>query len=900
MSYDEKLKNKTIKAYYDVLKTHAESEAQFTQKLALFERNLKKIHAHSNDNIKVHYANQAIALNTLKKDHETLDLNFEHKVNAYQAQKEHSLESLNAQIKEIEEAYEKKRTLKHLQEQKLDSDYAFKLKEIAQSRVQENETLDKTVVQANKTYEKNTKQLTVETEQKLESLRKKFHDDNLEYSKNHEMIKSKVQEQIIENESKLSAYEHQLEEALTALEKAFKKAIDPIDKQIQAIEQEQQTTLDKITQAHQAIVDKKEKYRKEAEKINDANKANLHLKEIRQHHKTYEEDVRQNNARFEAKLEPILKSKQEVMLEYDNRSLALKQEGLDIITTYLNHIQVAKTEEMLETDELNHTFNLAHLMFEQNKESTRLDDTIQAANFRQHKEEQLLKTEYQQAIMLPKQDIEALHAKNHLDKEKNALTKAAEVAKANRDKAKALVHETYRNAIQKVDYETARLKAILAFDHEMLELNHDRLSVNQLVDLENILVKHYFKQSQNYTALKTVHLATHRPTIEIEIKNRTKINIEYYQTLIAQARKDHQAMCQHIDDVYHLESQPYEAIIATIQDQQNDMLKALKTKQSEATQTMQTAIKTQPKDRNEMRLHAKQLELLKEVHQEQLNQLEQQSKNTVKPYQQLLQHLQHTRVQSLEETETLLHHITDQYQLLIDTAIAQEKQVIKMFETTQNNLQHSADLFQTFQYQRQEDTLDATQQFHQSRHNTLFKLQKESEKKLAEQNAKLERGFHTITQQYNQKIQSIKDENYRQLEKIKQTSIDQLRKIEENFHEEIRRTELYISKLTRQHDNKMKELSREIDTIKHDCFSKKEASERYLEKETERLEEALIQERDRKDRLKKETIDSHKKRMLDLVIEIESDPMHVLMATQMRDLKDYILQRKTLIQLINS
>ncbi len=899
MSEDEKLKNKTIKAYYDVLKTHAESEAQFTQKLALFERNLKKIQAHSNDNIKVHLANQTIALDNLKKDHESLDHNFAQHLKSHQVQKDKSLESLNTQIKEVEEAHEKKRTLKHLQEQKLDSDYEFKLKEIAQTRVQEIETLEKTVVQANKTYDKNMKQLSVETEQKLESLRKKFHDDNLEYTKNHEMIKSKVQEKIIENENKLSAYEHQLEEALTALEKAFKKAIDPIEKQMQAIEQKHQATLDKMTKAHQAIVDKKEKYRKEAEKINDMHKANVHLKEIRQHHKTHEEDLRQTNARFEVELEPILKSKQEVMLEYDNRSLALKQQGLDKITTYLNHIQVAKTEEMLETDELNHAFNLAHLMFEQNKESTRLDDTIQAANFKQNKEEQLLTTEYQQAIMLPKQDIEALHAKHHLDKEKNTITKAAEVAKANRDKAKALAHETYRHAIQKVDYETARLKALLTFDHEMLKLNHERLSVDQLVDLENMLVKHYFKQSQNYTALKTVHLVTHRPTIETEIKNRTKNNIKYYQTLIEQAEKDHQIMCQHIDDVYQLESQPYNTIIEKIKAEQNDALAALKAKQLEETQTMKTALKTQPKDRNEMRLHTKQLELLKEVHQEQLNHQEQHYKNTLKPYQQLLQHLQQTRVQSLEETETLLHHVTDQYQLLIDTALAQEKQVIQMVDTTQTNIQHSADLFQTFQYQRQEDTVDATQQFHQSRYNTLYRLQKESEKKRADQHAKLDRGFHTLTQQYNQKIQNIKDENYRQLEKIKQTSIDQLRKIEENYHEEIRRTELYISKLTRQHDNKMKELSREIDTIKQDCFSKKEASERYLEKETERLEEALIQERDRKDRLKKETIDNHKKRMLDLVIEIESDPMHVLMATQIRDLKDYILQRKTLIQLIN-
>ena len=899
MSYDDTLKKETLKTYYDILKKQKEAHDQFTQKLALFERNFKSIQTRIENNIQTTQNNAVAMQQKLKKNHDALEQSFLQKVSAFHAEKEKHLTQLNTQIAEISDAYEKKKTLKHLQEQKLDSDYEFQLKEITQARVQDIESLEKKHEQAEKIYQKQIKQLDVDTEETLQALRKKFDNDNLEYTKNHEMIKSKVQEKIIENEENLSTYEHQFEEALTALENAFKKAIEPIEKQIRVIEQNHNDTINKINKEHQALVDKKEKYRKEAEKINDMSKANLHLKEIRQLHKTNEEAVRQVKAALDKALDPILKNKQEVMLEYDNRSMTLKQEGLDKITAFLNAIQVAKTEEMLETDELNHTFNLAHLMFEQQKESTRLDHIIQAANFKQSKDEQTLINEHQQAIMLPKQDIEVLHAKHFLDKEKNSITKAAQVAKANVEKSKLLAQETHQYSCQKIEYEEARLQALLSFDHAMLDLNHERAQVDQTVLLENVFVKHYYKQSQNYTALKTVHLPTHQHAIENEMQIRTEQNTKYYKAMINRAERDHQTMCEHIETVYLKESQPIEAIIQTIEAQEKDAEAALKQKHADELKTMKLAVKNQAKDKNDTRVQTKQLELLKEVHQEQLNQHAFYYKTKLKPYLELLKHLQHTRVQSLEETETLLHHITDQYQLLIDTAIQQEKHLKHMIQTTQNNIQHSSDLFQTFQYQRLEDTMNATEQLHQTRFNTMFRTQKDLEKKLSDQLAKLERGFHEITQQYNLRVQAIKDRNYRQLEKIKQTSIDQQRKLEENYQEEIRRTELYINKLSRQHDNKMKELKREIDAIKQDAFSKKDASERYLQKETERLEEALIQERDRKDRLKKEAIDNHKKRILDLVIEIESDAMHVLYASQIKQIKDYILQRITLIELIN-
>jgi len=887
MNERDKAQTLTIEAYLDVVKERLEKAEVFKEKYSLFKRNSERIDVSVKLNLETDHKNRTALSKQLHINHETLNKAFEQK----KADFSHALSLLEENhkydLKQVEETLENRKNLNNLKHEKLLSDYNYQIKDIAEIKLKQEQRIEIDIEEVMKKFNAQQKELEKELEQQQEKLAANLEKENTSYTQNHENLKDKVKEKLAATEAKLKDYETKFIEAVKSLEDAYKEAIKPINQEVEELEAVRDKEIKKLKKDFESELNKKKKYRKEAEKINDQTRANIITKEIKQIQKDYTQALEAKEHEHNMQLSPAYESKNKLIKDYQSQFYQLKKEGIQKITMFLNSKQVAKTEEMIETDEVNHTFNIARASYKQKKQAIKLDGQIQTINFNQTKDETILNLDYEKNQLTPNSDLQELNAKYTLDKEKNELQKAMKVAQSVYKKDLNILKANHRLKQEQNKLETARLFEMVAFDHAKTDLDHEKNLVSKDDRVEQMMLDHYYTHAKNYTALKTKHIENNQSVINKEISNRIKQNIKIHQQMLAQAKKDHETMIDTIESTYRKELLPYQETADKLAKEKETSIEDLKKSHQKTLDAKKETLK-QTTDKLEKRKHQKALETLLDEQKDALNQLTLSYEKKLEPQNMMINQIKKYRIQSIEEAETLLNHITDQINHMINTMKQLGEKEKETYQAVYYEIKHRADLFQTFQLQRKEDMSVSSHDYLQIEHTRLKEKEKSLERKLTQNINALERNYAQEKKETEDYIEALKENYQKDLETINQAKTDDAEAIKTTYDEEKRRIDLYLLKLKRQYDTNLKKLLKDAENDKANRFDEKSQSEAALQQEITRLNQALEEEKRQKETRKKEIVETYQKQVDALLVMLKKDAIKPLTDKDIPSLRNYI------------
>jgi|GEM_PF-5761234 len=888
MDNQESLKKKTLELYLNVVKKRSENHDILEKKRALFDRNESRIESHLKNNIETNQKNKEKLITFIKSKHEALDETYNQKKADFSHAKKLLEETLKQEIKTIEETLENKKHLNTLKQEKLETDYDYKIKSLHENTLKKEATLENSIDEVNNKF--NTQQTTLneELDDHLANLEAALEKDNTVYTQNHESIKHKMAEKIKATQSKLDEYKVKFKEAIEALDASYKEAVKPITEEIAELEAVRDKEIRKLNREFETLINKKKKYKKEAEKINEHGKASALGKEIKQLQKDHDVALSDKKAEHKVQLEPAYKTKQDLDNDYQNKYFNLKQEGIKKITMFLNSLQVTKTEEMIETDEVNHTFNIARANYKQKKTSIRLDSKIQAINFTQAKDEALVELDYEKQSLSPHQDLKSLQAKFVLDEASNELDKAIKVAQLTYQKDLDTLKANHQLALAENAYHMNRLEALLIYGHENLDLSYVKTLTQKEATLEQMMSGHYYHHAKNYTALKTIQVEQHQSSIHTEIDTRLKENIKHYTSMIEQAQSDHELMINKIETTYHNELGPYQQAFDELALVREEALKTLKEKHEETIKTLKETIK-QETDKQQKRVHQKTLETATEKYKETLDNFQKETEEALNPYRAIIKRIKQFRIQSIEEAETLLNHISDQLTHMIDEAKALAQKEKDTYEDVYYKIKHSADLFQTFQLQRKEDTVTASENYLTQQHALIHRKEKALESKLTKVLNQFDKVFAKEKRETSEYLEALEVNYQKDMDQLLQAQLSTYESLKADYEEDKRRTESYLAKLKRVADQNLKKISKDAEDEKTTCFNEKSDSEEALEKEISRLNQALEDEKKKKEARKKAIVDEYQKHVDKMIDRLKEDAKDRLTVQTVDDLEAYIM-----------
>ena len=187
------------------------------------------------------------------------------------------------------------------------------------------------------------------------------------------------------------------------------------------------------------------------------------------------------------------------------------------------------------------------------------------------------------------------------------------------------------------------------------------------------------------------------------------------------------------------------------------------------------------------------------------------------------------KLQSIEEAETLLMHVRDQvHGAMRDLEKAAEKEKA-LFNHVHFEIKHSADLFNTFQLQRREETLDKATRYHDRRaateNNKIDRLTRDTEAR----RARIESETVAAIEKIDRALQRLQEETETQVGKLREREKDNAAQIDRSAGEDTRKLKAKIERIDEKHEKRLSELSDTKKKEKDACFKRKSQTEEDLE-----------------------------------------------------------------------
>ncbi|MFW5892909.1 MAG: hypothetical protein ACOCU5_01380 [Bacillota bacterium] len=848
MSENNRVTQRLEKDFKGVVEKILESEDRIRNRYQLFDTNKEAIKASIKESLKNHAFNLDLLERTTEANKDAHRKAYKTTLNEIDSEEKDSSETFEKDMASLQENLDKKKELSRMKAQKSQSDYDFAVKKATEVKLDIQKKADEVIDQAIEDHSERVSDLERETNIRYVVNANRLEHERLDFNHTYKTIKETYKSKYQAKHDDLKKAEDEYRKAIKARLKTHEETMRPLNSAIDTLKAKQEKALKSVQERQANELSKQQSYRNEAKKLNDSAQLNKIDKTIKQLKKSHEATLKQTKDQQTEALRPRLEERDKVLKSEREAIKALKMTHIHAIEEALHAIEQVKTDEKIAIDEANKTYNQAVAEYDQGKQAIRIDHDVQMLNFDQSRDEIELDRTHEKTIAQPESDLkenEAALYRNKADAEREASDKIAD-AEFTRDKTKRTLDQD--QAIQ--SFERDRNEARYIKDHALrdTEIHAWLKRYEKDYDHQAMLVDHYRKESENYTALKNDLIRAKKPAVDREVQNWIKRKTDEYEGMIEDAKKDHERMVESIERTYDNERAIYQKTYDTILKNHEQIIENMMTEHALERNRAVEAINRldekkgkkikKQKDQLKQELNQKQ-----EAHDEALYKKKKALEKKRAIYQDMLSTIENKRNQSLEEAKTLLYHLTDQLNTHINTLGRLSKEATRSFSDLSYATKHRAHLFNTFQHDRTYETMDKAKDYINTRIHRAKSEKTDNDARMTDYINALNKDYQAASNAIDEKKREA-DQTYKEtLEAIEQEKTDALQKLEAAFKDEKRRLELHITKLTKDHEVNKQNLKNQTNMEKENFFKEKENSEHALEREKERLEKAFEEDR---------------------------------------------------------
>ncbi len=890
------LKEALMKNYEKVIEARLESDEALRHKTKLFQTNAKTIQGSLKTKLDAFSERLKTEETIYNEDKKTLKLNLQ-KTKSELKKKEKTIQNKTTKdLTAIEDDYEKKQSLNTLKEQKIESDYQARLDRIAKKMQERQIALDKSIESSTQTFYDQTVQLEKETDTQNAKLENTINQKNSDYSSKIDQVNAATKKVLDASEQTKTAQIDAFKKALKKLMTEYKEVVKPAEEELKKLQTTQAKARQKIVDGFDETIAKILKYKKEKEKLKESSEVNRYTKELKAHRKEKDEALNELDAEHTLQREPYETKLQAIIDDYKKQAYALKETHIQAILETLITTKKHKTQDMIKTNEVNIERLIEEARFNHAQTTLKIDYDIQLINFNQTLEEARLAYDRQSAILKPETQKLNDEQKRQYNQNKNDLTTKRQTEKAEFDVNGDTRKIDQKIDLENVDYELKKHDYHYTYDKIARDIEFEKQKITNDFAKETILVGHYYHNAKNYTALKNDEIMTYKPSHEKAIEHERTNQIKQYNTMLAQAEKDHDRMVGHIDDTFELEIAIYQEAIDRVEKHHNTTIKDLMAKQALERNKDLSLIESldAKKDKARIKRLKRDLNTKQEHHDETIALKKRELEQKRQLYQHMIEQTKSFKMHSTEEAETLLIHIKDQIHDAIERVERNAQQAINTFDTLYYEVKHNANLFNIFQLQRQDDTLDQATHYKAARIKSQQELLAHHKQQLNEQLSAIKKAFDSMIESYKKERDERTKSHESKIEIIKKVHQENAEHIDELYENDAKKLNQQIQRLQKDYDQRLKTLTQDKKSEKEACFEKKDEAEKAHETILKRREDEAQNYQAERERMLEEDITRLTKHKDALLASIEQEPLKHLTEQDLKHIEAYLEGQKTI------
>ncbi len=882
--------------YKGTIEKELESLKTIKARQTLFSKNRDQLKDSMKQSLENHVFNlEQLALNEdfrIDEHRHTFDLTMQ----AIDKKAKTAKKSFEDALEALKKTHAEKLELSKLKHQKVKADYDFAVKKATESLLKVQNQADEAIDSAIERHSANLSDLERDTNIRYHVNENKKEHKRLEFNKAYEEIKRRFKDLLEDANKTLDSNQKAYKDALKKRMNEHKKTMKPLEETIESTKEKQEKALETLEEKQKEELTKQQSYLKEARKLDDTAQINSLEKDIKRLKKSHQEALEKTKQHQKSALQPKLDEKEKVLNEEKEAIHALKIDSINRIEEALANIEKIKAEEKTAIDEQNTAYNKATLEYEQNRQAIRIDHDMQMSNFDHARDEvEQIKT----------------HEKNRAQPESDLKENEASAIKL-KEEAKIKRNDDVSNALYEKDREKKIIERnldIKAFERQRNEANHLRdhairntniqsrlKTFEKDYDHEAMVIDHYLKDSENYAALKSDLLKARKPAISQEIQARSRRMIDMVETMIADAKNDHQAMVKTIDKTYEEEVKIYKETYESMQKEHGRILENLSTEQAlRKNKALEEIGKLS--GRKDKKKKAQLTQSLNQQQQKDEETYLEKKKSLEKKeaiYKNMLDTIKDKRERSLEEAQTLLYHMTDQFNAYLGTLKKLAKEETRAYGELAYSIKHRAHLFKNFQNDRKLETMRAAKEYLNTRVHRAKSDKTDNDAKKDNYLKSLKEDFEDAKKHASDETSRVQMDYEQTLETLDRTLEETLNRITQETRAEKKRLDLYISKLNRTHEARMQELKKRSEKEKENLFDEKDQSEKRLNAEKERLTNAFEQDKERYHAALNKTVNFHTSQIEKISTFLHADPLNRVTAEDAHTIVEILRGNETL------
>ncbi len=831
MSHNASRKNNLERRFGALVQKHVDTDQRVSALDALYEHNASTVDGVLTTDL----ARFDEALKTLEKDHtntiKNLDREHEKRSKSLMRARDSADSELDQTTHELVEALEKKQTLNDLKAQKIDDEYRIALSHIDRRERERQQTLDKRVENETKTFYDRTVELEKTTAIAVDNLDQRIKEKTLAITERLDKHNDETEHALAEIDQRVQTVLRNTRRDVKDLKAAYVEAKKPKDADIESQKEAQSNARTEAEKEHDEAINKNIRYRNEKEKLDDKDGVARYNKTIKQLRKTKEDALDQLDKTHQEAQKPLEKDRDDLVKAYEERFFNLKKQAVETLRNLLIERAQTHAEALMTANAINIERLKVEAEHEHRKETTHIDHDIQLINFNQTLEEARLNYEKETARLKPESGIESTEAKRRFNREKNALSVKRDIEKAQHEATKEKARLEHQRVLKELERQRAEADVTLA--HEKTMARHRRRLALYAKDLdkEKHHINRYYRHAKNYTALKNDHVRAHGPSTHLAVTAHLETQRETYRAMLDKAEHDHKRIITRIEETYRNEIAIYDAALKKLDHDHEEELRTLVSAQAKERNKDLEAIEALDgkKDRIRIRKLKRDLAQKQTNHDEAVAIKKRELEQRRSLYTSMREAINAFKLQSIEEAETLLMHVRDQiHGAMRDLEKAAEKEKA-LFEHVHYEIKHSADLFNTFQLQRREDTLDKATRYHDRRvaveNEKIDALMRETETR----RARIESETEAAIQKIDRAIERVLSDTEAQVSSLRGREKDNASQIDRSAGEDTRKLKAKLDRIDEKHDKRQNELSDTKKKEKDACFKRKTKAEEDLE-----------------------------------------------------------------------
>ena len=768
------------------------------------------------------------------------------------------------------------------EDEKIDITYQSIYDQENNAQIEHIETIEEDIKRFSLEHQTLQKELETSTDNHKNELVKDFEEKQVSFDKAFKLLSSEASQKKSGLLSKKQVILDEYALKLRELEDTYHQGLKPFIEEIGSKRLEHTKRKSDIENEYASQKAKLERYLNEAKKIDDEETISKYQKELKELELNSKIVLDEEYKRLDNELAPSLQKQKAYNDDFQMRFFKVKKAFLTELVQVLTDLEKVKTDEMLELDDLNLSFNIDEKTYKAGLELNHIDFTIQTLNYDQKKFEQTLYKDKEKALLGPAFDKEILKAKETLQEGHATQEKKRQEADYHLEYEKKLFDLKRTHVASVKSLKQRFLEAYYSHDKSLLGLRLNRQKHDALMMRHETIKRHYTKFSENYTALSSIWLD---PWVEplrdlhsIELENARK----YLRNIKEKAKHDHQSMLEAIERIYHEEIGPLNAALKEEEAFRDSLIEKAEMAYKKQKNTMVLKGEKNPKKQDKLQ------DLMHQDHQKQLKKINRQFESKVSELIKLIQHTEESYKNSKEEAETLLNHVLDQTDVRLKEMQILLDQERSLFKDGQTYLVKSSGLFQWFQDKRLEDHDDLKESLN---HSFL-------QKNAAAMISLLESFYEKLTKLDDQEDQTeenyisqlkILEENYEQ--KLKELSSDHQAYLDQNHQEiasQMKSGEENRLNLQKEYEKQIKDLDKGMEAERQKYFLEKSTIESNLELVIKQLTEDTSKNKASKENRKDEKLHLYHNQSQALLEALENDAIHTLQVRHLRDTESYL------------